>query len=239
MTGLIVLSELGVNTAPLLAGAGVVGLAVGFGSQALVKDLITGLFILLEDSVAVGDVATVAGHTGVVEAISIRTIKLRDLQGSVYSVPWSEVTSVINLTKDFSYYLLDVGVAYRENTDEVVAVLKELAEEMRSEAAFESSMPEPIEILGVDRFADSAVIIRARIKTPPLQQWRVGREFNRRIKLRFDELGIEIPFPHTTIYFGEDKKGEAPPARVMVGEVAELPAPKSTGDARPGEGEAG
>lgn len=213
---LVGLSELGVNIGPLLAGAGVVGLAIGFGSQKLVQDVITGAFILVEDAVSVGDVVKVGEHAGVVEAISIRSVRLRDLNGNVHTIPFSAVSTVINMTKDFSYYLLDVGVAYREDTDAVVDVLKEIDEELRRDPAFGRFILAPIEILGVDRFEDSAVVVRARVKTQPIQQWAVGREFNRRMKKRFDALGIEIPFPHATIYFGADKQGRAPAARVKM-----------------------
>jgi small conductance mechanosensitive channel len=215
LVSLIVLSELGINIAPLLAGAGVVGLAIGFGSQKLVQDVITGVFILIEDTVAVGDVVTLDGHGGLVEAMSIRTIRLRDLEGNVHTVPFSQVGTVLNRTKEFSYYLMDVGVAYREDVDEVIAVLRQLLEELREDATYGPNILEPLEVLGVDRFDDSAVIVRARIKTLPIKQWFVGREFNRRMKKRFDELGIEIPFPHRTLYFGVDKEGLAPPVRVQ------------------------
>ncbi|WPZ35286.1 mechanosensitive ion channel [Thalassobaculum sp. OXR-137] len=214
--GLIVLSELGIDIAPLLAGAGVVGLAIGFGSQALVRDVITGLFILIEDTVAVGDVITAGGHTGVVEDMSIRTIRLRDLEGSVHIIPFGDVTSVINLTKDFSYALLDVGVAYREDTDRVSEVIKEVADEMQADEAWKALFLDPIEILGVNELADSAVIIRCRIKTPPIKQWGVKREMLRRLKKRFDAENIEIPFPHTTVYFGVDAAGKAPPAHITL-----------------------
>jgi moderate conductance mechanosensitive channel len=216
VVALIALSELGINIAPLLAGAGIVGLAVGFGAQTLVKDIITGLFILLQDTVSVGDVVSVAGSSGLVEAISIRTIRLRDLNGTVHTIPFSEVGKVQNMTKDFSYALLDVGVAYRENVDEVIDVIRKLGDELQATPKYGPLILEPIDIWGLDRFEDSAVIVRARIKTRPIQQWTVMREFNRRLKQRFDELGIEIPYPHQTLYFGSDKRGEAPAAHLRV-----------------------
>jgi small conductance mechanosensitive channel len=148
--------------------------------------------------------------------MSIRAVRLRDLSGSVHTVPWSDVTSVINLTKDFSFYSLDIGVAYREDVDAVIETIKQIGAELKSDAQFGRDMLEPIEVLGLDAFGDNAVVIKARLKTVPLRQWAVGREFNRRMKRRFDELGIEMPFPHRTIYFGEDKSGKAPPARVLV-----------------------
>ncbi|MEX2008828.1 MAG: mechanosensitive ion channel domain-containing protein, partial [Dongiaceae bacterium] len=213
---LVALSEIGLDIGPLLAAAGVVGLAVGFGAQTLVKDVITGVFILAEDSIAVGDVVDVGGHAGVVEGLTIRTLRLRDLAGSVHTVPFSEVTTVKNLTKDFSYAVMDIGVAYREDVDAVIATLKEIAAAMQADAAFGPEILEPMEVLGLDSFGDSAVVIKARIKTRPVKQWMVMREFNRRMKRVFDEKGIEIPFPHQTIYFGEDKAGRAPPLRARV-----------------------
>ncbi len=214
LVSLIVLSELGVNIAPLLAGAGVVGLAIGFGSQKLVQDVITGIFILIEDTVQVGDVVKLGDHAGVVEAMSIRSIRLRDLKGQVHTVPFSAVSTVVNMTKDFSCYLIDMGVAYRENVDEVMAIMRQVVEEMRAEEPWSQNITQPLEIMGLDRFADSAVIVRAQLTTRPGEQASCGREFNRRIKARFDELGIEMPFPHTTVYFGEDKQGRAPPAHL-------------------------
>lgn len=232
---LMILSQLGVNITPLLAGAGVLGVAVGFGSQKLVQDIITGIFILFEDLISVGDVVNVGDKGGLVEAVSIRNVRLRDLSGTVHTIPYSAISTVSNLTKDFSYYVFDVGIAYREDADHVMEVLKQIGAEMQKDRGFARLILEPLEILGVDAFADSAVIIKARIKTLPIQQWNVGREFNRRMKKRFDELGIEIPFPHRTLYFGVDTKGEAPPARVQLspGISAETSPPsleKITGD---------
>jgi len=221
---MIVLSELGLDIAPLLAGAGVIGLAVGFGAQTLVKDIITGLFILLEDQIAVGDVVRIGNHAGLVEGLSIRTIRLRDLGGNVHTIPFSSVDTVLNMTKDFSYALFEIGVAYREDIDAITPVLEEIGAEMQAEAAFADKILAPIEVLGLDRFDDSAVIIKARIKTEPLQQWAIGREFNRRMKRRFDELGIEIPFPHRTIY-----QGEATPVFKGLGRT-----PKTASPAKPG-----
>lgn len=211
---LIVLSELGVNIGPLLAGAGVIGLAVGFGSQKLVQDVINGAFILFEDSIAVGDVVTAGGISGVVERLTIRSLRLRDLDGNVHTIPFSTVETVTNMTKVFSMAVIEAGVAYRENVDEVIEVLKQLGEEMRADTEFGPLILEPLDILGVDALGDSAVVIKARFKVRPIKQWAVRREFNRRMKNRFDELGIEIPFPHQTVYFGADKDGSAPPAFV-------------------------
>lgn len=224
MVALIVLSELGVNIAPLLAGAGVVGVAIGFGSQTLVKDVITGAFILFEDTMAVGDVVKLDAHAGVVEAMSIRTIRLRDGNGSVHTVPFSSVGSVINLSKEFAFAVFDVGVAYNEDVDRVMAVLRDLGAELQADPEFGPQVTEPLDVMGLERFDASAVVVRARFKTVPLQQWAVTREFNRRIKRRFDELGIEFPFPQSTVWFGESKAGTSAPLRVALQEeVTALP----------------
>jgi small conductance mechanosensitive channel len=228
----MVLAEVGLNIAPLLAGAGVVGLAIGFGAQTLVQDVISGLFNLFENTVAVGDVVVVGGHAGLVEGMSIRTLKLRDLSGNLHTLPFSQVTAVMNMTRGFSYYVFDIGVAYREDVDHVMEVIREVGERLRQDMPYSQLILAPIEILGVDAFTDSAVVIKARIKTTPINQWTVGREMNRRLKKRFDELGIEIPFPHQTIYFGEDKKGQAPVARVQVA-MPELAAAMQAGRAAP------
>ncbi|HQT46876.1 MAG TPA: mechanosensitive ion channel, partial [Acidocella sp.] len=213
---LVSLATLGVNIGPLLAGAGIAGIAIGFGAQSLVKDVITGMFVLMQDAVAVGDVVSVAGNSGLVEQISIRSIRLRDQSGTVIIIPFSEVTTVQNMTKDFSYAVFSIGIAYREDVDEVIAVVTALADEFQADDEYAWRILAPIEILGLDQFADSAVIIKARIKTKPIQQWNVMREFNRRMKRRFDELNIEMPFPHQTIYFGTDKEGKAPSAHLQI-----------------------
>jgi small conductance mechanosensitive channel len=203
----MILSEGGIDLKPLLAAAGLGGLAIGFGAQSLVKDLISGFFILWEDSVRVGDVVEVAGVSGVVEEVELRTIRLRDASGNLHVVPNGVIDKVKNLTKDYSYYLFDIRVGYRENVDEVMDVLREVAEDLRQDSGFANDIMEPLEMWGVDRFTDSAVMIQCRIKTEPLKQWRVGREMNRRIKTTFESKGIEIPFPQQTIYWGEPKKG--------------------------------
>ena len=221
IVGLVVLSQFGVNIAPLLAGAGVIGLAVGFGSQTLVKDVITGAFILAEDQMAVGDVVKLGPNSGLVERLTLRAIWLRALDGTLQVIPFGEVKTVENMTKDYSRYVFNVAVAYREDTDRVVEILKEIAAELQQDSEYAPLITEPFEVLGVDSFGDSAVIIKARITTKPIQQWKVGREFNRRMKKRFDAEGIEIPFPHRTVYFGIDKQGNAPPARIAVAALAD------------------
>ena len=223
---LTTLATIGVDVTPLLATAGVIGIAIGFGSQKLVQDVINGLFILFQNTIAVGDVVNAAGHGGLVERISVRTLELRDLEGSVHTIPFSDVTTVVNMTRGFSYALMDIGIAYREDPDEVIEVLRQLAAELEADLEYGQWIIEPLEVLGVDEFADSAVIVKVRIKTRPIRQWTIKREFYRRLKRRFDDLGIEIPFPHQTIYFGVDKAGKAPPAEVRVGRSAELAPPE-------------
>lgn len=210
-----ILAHLGIDLGPLLVTAGLGGLAIGFGAQSLVKDVISGFFILLENQVRVGDVVNIAGVGGLVEDISLRTITLRDLSGNVHIVPNGTITTVTNMTMGYSYYVFDVGIAYREDVDEVMATLKEVGGNLQSDSQFGQHILEPLEMLGVDAFADSAVIIKCRIKTKPIQQWTIGREMNRRIKIAFDAKGIEIPFPHQTIYWGEPKEGSAPPLNVV------------------------
>jgi small-conductance mechanosensitive channel len=214
-----VLSEIGVNIAPLIAGAGVIGLAIGFGSQTLVRDVITGVFLLFEDAVAVGDVVQVGGLSGVVEQLSIRSIKLRAMDGSVHIIPFSAVTTVTNMTRDFGFAVLDVNVAYGEDTDRVCGVLREIAADIRGDPKLGPQIRDDIEIMGVERLADSGVMIRSRIKTDPSARWSVGREFNRRIKQRFDKLGIEIPYPHQKLVI--EGGGRHPAAE----DFADLPAP--------------
>jgi small conductance mechanosensitive channel len=200
MVALIVLSELGLNIAPLLAGAGVVGLAIGFGAQTLVKDVITGIFILVEDTIAIGDVVDLDGRSGVVEAMTIRTIRLRDGAGAVHTVPFSSVTTIKNMTRDFAYAVFDIAVSYREDTDRVAAVVREVGAALQSDPAFKRSILEPIEVLGIEQFGESSIKLRARIKTRPMRQWDVAREFNRRLKQTFDEKNIEMPLPERTVH---------------------------------------
>jgi small conductance mechanosensitive channel len=200
-----VLGALGINIGALLAGAGVFGIIAGLGSQSIIKDFLTSIAVLIDDTFAVGDVINLGNdHSGVVEAMSIRTIKLRAFDGSLHTVPFSEAKVIQNLTKDYSYYVANVGVGYREDTDRVIRVLIRIVDEMRKEKEFARWILEPLDVVGVDRFADSAVIIVVRIKTMPIRQWAVGREFNRRMKQAFDREGIEIPFPARTLYFGAD-----------------------------------
>ena len=214
ITVIMILKEFGIEIGPILAAAGIVGLAVGFGAQSLVKDVISGFFILLEDQIRVGDVVNIAGKGGTVEKVDLRTTILRDLSGNVHYVPNGHIDVVTNMTKEYSRYVFDIGIAYRENVDEVIEIIKSIDEEMRNDPEFKEDIIEPVEILGLDQFADSSIIVKARTTTLPVKQWRVGREFNKRLKKKFDELGIEIPFPHVTIYMGQDKEGKSPPLRI-------------------------
>ncbi len=215
LAGMSVLAHLGINIAPLLAGAGVVGLAVGFGAQTLVKDVISGAFILIEDSISVGDWVEAAGHSGTVESLTIRTLTLRDLSGTVHVVPFGEVTTVLNYNRDYGYALIDAGVAYREDYGEVILALQDVAAELRQDATWGADITGDLEIFGLNKLADSAVEIRVRLKTLPSRQFSVRRAFLERMKRIFDERGIEIPFPHQTIWFGVDKDGSAPPMRLV------------------------
>jgi small conductance mechanosensitive channel len=198
----ICLDQLGLDVTPILAGAGIVGLAVGFGAQNLVRDVISGFFLVLENQVRVGDVAVVNGTGGLVEAITFRTIVLRDLAGVVHVIPNGAITTLANMTKGWSGYVVDVGVAYKEDTDRVVEVMREVGDDLRKDPRLGPSILEAIEIFGVDDFKASEVTIKARLKTLPMQQWDVGREYRRRLKKAFDARGIEIPFPHRSLHVG-------------------------------------
>ena len=203
---LVVLKELGVEIGPILAGAGIVGVAVGFGAQNLVRDLLSGFFFILENQIRVGDVAVINGTGGLVEEINFRTLVLRDLEGATHIFPHGTVTTLCNKTRDWSGYVFDVGVAYKEDTDRVCEVLRGVFRELRQDPVVGPAIVEEPEIFGVDQFADSAVVIKGLIKTKPIRQWMVGREFLRRTKQAFDREGIEIPFPHRTVYVGEASK---------------------------------
>jgi small-conductance mechanosensitive channel len=201
---IILLNKLGINIAPILAGAGIIGLAIGFGAQELVRDFISGFFILLENQIRKGDVATINDTGGLVESIQMRTTILRDLSGTTHVFQNGKINSIANLTKTWSAAVFDIGVAYKEDTDFVAGIMKKVGSDLQNDPDFKDKILEPLEIFGVDKFADSAVIMKARFKTVPIQQWNVAREYNRRLKKAFDENGIEIPFPHSTIYWGEN-----------------------------------
>ncbi len=216
IASIMIIGDLGIEIGPILAAAGIVGFAVGFGAQNLVKDIISGFFIILEDQIRVGDVVEIAGKGGLVEKITLKMIILRDIAGNVHYVPNGSIDVVTNMTKEYSRYLFDIGVAYREDVDEVIKVIEQVDETLRNDPEFKDDILEPIEILGLDQFANSSIIIKARTKTKPIKQWRIGREFNRRLKRKFDELNIEIPFPHVTLYMGEDKQGKSASLNVAI-----------------------
>jgi len=212
---MLVLNELGISIAPILATAGVAGIAIGFGAQSLVRDYFAGLFLLLEDQIRQGDVVQVAGIAGLVEEVTLRYVRLRDFDGHVHFVPNGEIKIVSNRTRDYAQSVIDVGVAYREDTDEALAVMREVGRAMRADPAWAPKILDDLEMVGVDRWADSAVILRCRFRVVGIEQWGVRREYLRRLKKAFDARGIEIPFPHLTVYPGQAKDGGAPPLRVV------------------------
>jgi small-conductance mechanosensitive channel len=213
---IMILGQLGIEIGPILAAAGIAGLAIGFGAQHLVQDVISGFFVLVDDEVRIGDVVQIAGKSGLVEKVNLRMTVLRDLAGNVHYVRNGMIDVVTNMTKEYSRYVFDIGVAYREDVDEVIQVIREVDEALRNDPNFKDDILEPIEVFGLDQFADSALIIKARTTTKPIKQWRIAREFNRRLKKAFDERDIEIPFPHVTLYMGQDKQGTAAPMYVSL-----------------------
>lgn len=215
MTVMIVLSEIGVDIAPLIAGAGVLGLAIGFGAQKLVQDVITGVFIQLENAMNTNDFVSVGSHSGTVERVGIRSVALRDLYGTYHIVPFSSVDAVSNFTREYGNHVGEYGIAYRESIDDAIVQL-EAAFEALKDGEHKDNILAPMTVAGVTALADSSVNIRVVIKTTPGNQWAVGRAFNRLVKIYFDKAGIEIPFPHTTLYFGEDRDGTAPAAPVRL-----------------------
>jgi small conductance mechanosensitive channel len=216
ITVMLVLSELGISIAPILASAGIAGLAIGFGAQSLVKDYFTGFFLLLENQVHQGDVVEVAGLGGLVEEVTLRYIRLRDYEGSVHYIPNGAVTTVTNRSRGYAYALVDIGVAYREDIEAVFEVIRQVAAEIRADETLGPLILDDLDLAGVDAWADSAVTIRFRIKVQPLQQWTVKRAFLLRLKKEFDRLGIEIPFPHLTLYPGQIRDGSAPPLHLAM-----------------------
>lgn len=196
----LILGELGINVGPILAAAGVLGIAVGFGSQRLVEDIISGFLILINDQIRVGDVVQIGDKSGYVEKLDLKMVVLRDISGSVHFIRNGKIDVVTNMTKDYSYALFEIGVAYKENVERVMDVIRQAYEEVKTNPELTKDILEPIEILGLDKFEDSAVIIKARIKTMPIKQWAISREFNLRLKNKFDEFGIEIPFPQRTMH---------------------------------------
>lgn len=211
--GLVIVStlnELGFNIGPLLAGAGIAGLAVGFGAQNLVRDVISGFFMILENQVRVGDVAVVNGTGGLVENITFRTIILRDLEGVVHVFPHGSVTTLANRTMFWSAYVMNIGVSYATDIDRTIQVMKNVYQDLASDPVFAEKILEPIEVFGVDQYGASEIVIKARIKTRPIEQWNVGREYRRRLKYAFDREGIVIPFPQRTLHIPQFPEGMRP-----------------------------
>ncbi|MBV6476431.1 MAG: mechanosensitive ion channel family protein [Rhodocyclaceae bacterium] len=207
VTGIVILGEFGISVAPILGAAGVVGIALGFGAQSLVKDYFTGFFLLLENQIRIGDIVEAGGKAGVVEELTLRYLRLRDYDGNVHYIPNGTVSVVTNKSLGYAFAVIDAGVAYGEDVDRVMAVMRAVGEALRQDAGFAPKILEPLEIAGVDRWADSAVVIRCRFKVMPLEQWNVRREYLRRLKAAFDREGIEIPFPHVKLV-------ASPPAEV-------------------------
>lgn len=210
LAGMLVLSELGVSVAPILGAAGVVGLAVGFGAQSLVKDYFTGFFLLLENQIRQGDVVKLGEHAGLVEEVTLRYVQLRDYDGHVHYVPNGMITSVINMARGHAQAVVDVGVGYRADLDQVMAVMHEVAAELRGDPAHADRILGDLEMAGVERWADSAVVLRARFRVAPLEQWTVRREYLRRLKRAFDAAGIEIPFPQLSLHVASLAGASAP-----------------------------
>lgn len=197
---MMILQEAGIEIGPLIAGAGIVGLAVGFGGQYLIRDIITGLFLMLENQYRIGDVVNIEGLSGSVEDITLRKTTLRNLDGTVHHIPHGSITKVSNLSKDFARVNMDMGVSYRTNIDHLIKVINETGRELAADPAFSDSIISPPQFLRVNEFADSAIIVKILGDTKPLKQWEIAGEFRKRLKAAFDREGIEIPFPQTVIH---------------------------------------
>ncbi len=202
--GMIFLGKINIDIAPILTGAGIIGLAVGFGSQELVRDFLAGFFILLEDGIRTGDVVTLNGTSGKVEKIELRTITLRDSSGVVHIFQNGKINTISNMTKGWSAMVFNIGVAYKEDIAQVMQVMQLVGDGMFAEEEYKGKMLDTMEVSGLNDFGDSALVIRGRIRTKPGQQWGIGREYRKRLKEAFDLHRIEIPFPHQTIYWGEE-----------------------------------
>jgi small conductance mechanosensitive channel len=204
---LVILSEIGVSVAPILGAAGVAGLAIGFGAQSLVKDYFTGFFLLLENQIRQGDVVRLGDHSGLVEDVTLRFVQLRDYDGNVHFIPNGTIVTVVNMSRGHAQAVVDIGVAYKEDIDRVTAIMREVGESMRNDNNFGPRILDAFELAGVESLGDSAVVIRGRFRVLPLEQWNVKREYLRRVKYAFDRNGIEIPFPHLTVYPGFAREG--------------------------------
>ena len=209
VTGILLLGEFGVSVAPILGAAGVVGIALGFGAQSLVKDYFTGFFLLLENQIRVGDIVEAGGKSGVVEELTLRYLRLRDYSGNVHYVPNGNISVVTNMSLGYANAVIDAGVAYGEDVDRVIGVMRQVGEELRQDAAFSAKILDALDVAGVERWGDSSVVIRCRFKVVPLEQWNVRREYLRRLKAAFDREGIEIPFPHLKLVYRPPGRAEA------------------------------
>jgi small-conductance mechanosensitive channel len=197
---IMILKELNFEIWPLVTGAGVIGVAIGFGAQSVIKDVLAGLLLLMENQIRINDVAVINGKGGLVEEINLRTTVLRGEDGAVHVFANGSIQSLSNLTREYSFYVFNLSLDYKENTDHAIQVLKEIADQLQSEEPYHSAVLAPLEVMGVDQLGDFAVVIKARFKTMPGQQWLIGREMNRRIKQRFEEAQIEMPFPTRTVH---------------------------------------
>ncbi len=215
VAGSLILGELGISVAPILATAGVLGIAIGFAAQSLIKDYFNGFFILLEDQIRQGEIVRVADVAGVVEGMTLRYVRLRNFDGHSHFVPNGEIKVVVNLTREYAQSVIEIGVAYREDAEEALAVMREVGQAMRADPVFGPKILADTEMIGVERWDDSSVVLRARLKVVGIEQWGVRREFLKRLKKAYDERGIEIPYPHLTIYPGQAKDGSAPPLRIV------------------------
>jgi small conductance mechanosensitive channel len=200
MAILMILQEAGIEIGPILAGAGIVGLALGFGGQYLIRDIISGLFIILENQYRIGDVVNINSTGGLVEDITLRMTTLRDLNGTVHHIPHGEVKIVSNLSKKFARVNLNIGVAYNSNLEQVINVINRIGSELASDPAYKDLILSPPRFLRVDDFADSAIIVKISGDTKPLKQWEITGELRKRIKIAFDKEGIEIPFPQRVVH---------------------------------------
>lgn len=203
---LILLKRIGIEIGPIIASAGIAGVAIGFGAQELIRDFLAGFFVLLDNQIRTDDIVVINGTTGVVEKIELRTIRLRDHSGVVHIFQHGKVNTLSNMTKEWSALVFEIGVAYKEDVDTVIAIMKSVGEDLEKDSRFSGNILEPISILGVEQLANSSIQLKVRIKTQTGEQWQTRREYMRRLKYAFDKNGIEIPFPHTTLYWGEKSK---------------------------------
>ncbi len=201
---LMILQEAGLEIGPILAGAGIVGLAFGFGGQYLIRDVITGLFIILENQYRIGDVVNIDGTGGMVQDISLRKTTLRDLDGTVHHMPHGTITKAANLSKDWARVNLDMGIAYDTNLEHLIEVINRTGNELAEDPAFKDSIISPPKFLRVNEFADSAIIVKILGETKSLKQWEITGEYRKRLKIAFDKEGIEIPFPQRVIHQAKD-----------------------------------